>query len=290
MPIGGRDQLITSATNQRVKQLVALRTRQERDAAGVFVAEGHRAVERLMAAGRRIETLFVQDNLNEGGADSDAAGTGSSAAAVLVAKARAAGAEIVLLSPAVMAKASYRDRPEGILAIAPQWHDELNSVVPTNGLVVIAEGVEKPGNLGAILRTADATGCDAVVVCDERVDLFNPNVIRAATAVVFSMPVVSASSERIVAWVRGNRLQLVATTPDTELLHWDADLRRPTAVLMGAEDTGLSDFWLRQADVSVRLPMAGQADSLNVGVATAVVLYEAVRQRSILNPPHLTAS
>ncbi len=272
------DLVITSATNQRVKQLVALRSRAERDETGLFAAEGHRAVDRLLTAGRSIETLYIQPDALD------------SETVALVARVRATGTEVVALSSAAMAKVSYRDRPEGILAVAPQWHDDLGSVIISSGLVVIAEGVEKPGNLGAVLRTADATGCDAVVMCGEpeveqttrrdRVDRFNPNVIRAATAVVFSMPVVSASSDQVLAWVRRHKLQLLATTPDTDLLHWDADLRGPTAVLMGAEDVGLSEFWLRQADVSVRLPMAGRADSLNVGVATAVMLYEAVRQRS----------
>lgn len=262
------DPVITSATNQRVKQLVALRSRQERDDSGRFVAEGYRAVDRLVAAGRSVETLFVEPaRLDE-------------AARELVIRIRRTGTEIVELSSAAMAKAAYRDKPEGIIAVACQWFDDLGSLAITNGLVVIAEGVEKPGNLGAILRTADAVGCDAVVVCDERVDRFNPNVIRAATAVVFSMPVASGSSAEVLQWARGNALQLVATTPDTDVLHWDADLSRPTAVLMGAEDAGLTDFWLGHADVAVRLPMAGNADSLNVGVATAVVLYEAVRQRA----------
>jgi RNA methyltransferase, TrmH family len=141
--------------------------------------------------------------------------------------------------------------------------------------------VEKPGNLGAILRTADAVGCDAVVVCDPVVDLFNPNVVRSATAVLFSLPVATASPDQVLSWLRDNKLLIVATTPDTDLLYWDANMRGPTAVLMGAEDDGLTQRWINDADVLVRLPMAGQADSLNVGAATAVVLYEAVRQRFV---------
>ena len=260
---------IDSPTNPKVKQLVALRSRAERDNTGLFVAEGARALERLIAAGREVHTVYVQSDLLD---DRDRA---------VVTRCADAGAMVVELSALAMAKASYRDRPEGIIAVAPQWADDLDTVrLSSPPLVIIAEGVEKPGNLGAILRTADATGCDAVIVCDERVDRFNPNVIRAATAVVFSMPVVSASSSEALHWSRDHGLTLVATTPDTDLLYWDANLDQPVAVLMGAEDAGLTTFWLDHADVRVRLPMAGQADSLNVGVATSVVLYEAIRQRT----------
>ncbi len=260
---------IDSPTNPKVKQLVALRSRGERDSSGLFVAEGTRALERLLDAGRAINTVYVQSDLLD---QQDR---------VVVERCAQGGVSVVELSPSAMAKASYRDRPEGVIAVAPQWADELDKTpLSSRPLVIVAEGVEKPGNLGAILRTADASGCDAVIVCDERVDRFNPNVIRAATAVVFSMPVISVSSADALRWTRQHGLTLVATTPDTDLLYWDADLDQPVAVLMGAEDTGLSQFWLDHADVRVRLPMAGQADSLNVGVATAVVLYEAVRQRT----------
>jgi RNA methyltransferase, TrmH family len=261
--------VITSASNSRVKRLVALRDRRDRDNEGVFVAEGMRAVERLVACNREIWELYVQvDVLTE-------------EALRLVDHVHSLGVEIVELAPYPMAKASYRDHPEGLLAVCPQWKFALEDVqLRAHPLLLIAEGVEKPGNLGAILRTADATGCDAVIVSDPVVDIFNPNVIRAATAVVFSMPVVVSSPQILVPWLRERGVQTVATTPDTDLLHWDADFTKPTAVVMGAEDTGLSAEWFAASDVQVRLPMAGLADSLNVGVATAVVLYEAVRQRS----------
>jgi RNA methyltransferase, TrmH family len=191
------------------------------------------------------------------------------------------GVEVVEVSGYAMEKASYRDHPEGILAVCSQWQTMLSDVVlSVTPLVLIVESVEKPGNLGAVLRTADATGCDAVIVCDQVVDVFNPNVIRAATAVVFSMPIATASYADVLLWVKENGLQTVATTPDTQQLYWQANLRLPTAMLMGAEDLGLTQRWIDAADVRVKLPMAGQADSLNVSAATAVVLYEAVRQRS----------
>jgi RNA methyltransferase, TrmH family len=261
--------MISAASNPRIKRLVALRDRRDRDRESVFVIEGMRAVDRLVAAGRVISEVYVQPELLDG------------PSIAMVERLARSGIEVTELSGAAMAKASYRDNPEGILAVCPQWKASLTDLkLSDNPLVLIVEGVEKPGNLGAILRTADAAGCDAVVVCDPVVDLFNPNVIRAATAVVFSMPVAVDSFEAVRAWITHSGLQTVATTPDTDKLHWDVNLAIPSAILMGAEDDGLTSQWIEAAHVRVKLPMAGQADSLNVGAATAVVLYEAVRQRT----------
>jgi RNA methyltransferase, TrmH family len=260
--------VITSATNPRVKRLVALRDRRDRDREGVFIAEGMRAVDRLLAAGRNINELFIEPSRFDRSAQ------------YLVDRARAAGADIIELGAEPMAKASYRNNPEGLIAVCPQWRYCLHDIaLSASPLVLVVEAVEKPGNLGAILRTADATGCEAVIVCDPVVDVFNPNVIRAATGVVFSAVVVFDTSPAVAAWLGANQILTVATTPDTDTLVWDCDLTQPTAVLMGAEDDGLTDFWLRSAQSHVRLPMLGQADSLNLSVATSVVLYEAVRQR-----------
>jgi TrmH family RNA methyltransferase len=141
------------------------------------------------------------------------------------------------------------------------------------------EAIEKPGNLGTILRSADAAGCDAVVVCDPVTDLFNPNVVRASTGVLFSVPCLVEGNEAVLAWLRGRGIRVVATTPAAEKSYTDADLTGPLAVVMGSEQYGLSEFWLRSSDDSVRIPMAGQADSLNVAMAALITLFEAVRQR-----------
>jgi RNA methyltransferase, TrmH family len=262
--------VISSGSNPRIKRLVALRDRRDRDKEGVFLCEGSRAVGRLLAAGHAVDELYVD---RSGLASGDV---------VVMQQAAAGGARIIDVSPEALAKASYRESSEGLLAVCPQWSTSLVDVSLSrpNPLVLVVERVEKPGNLGAILRTADATGCDAVIVCDPVVDVFNPNVIRASTGVVFSLPLAVGDPEEVAAWLLAGELRLVATTPDTSLLHWDADLTGPTAILMGTEDTGLTQRWIEAAHTLVRLPMAGMADSLNVGVATAVVLYEAVRQRS----------
>jgi RNA methyltransferase, TrmH family len=261
---------ITSTTNPRVKRLVRLAERRDRDAENLFLAEGMRAVERLLAAGRSISELYVAP---EWFAD-------ERVAADLIAASLASGAEIVHLGREAFAKCTYRERPEGLLGLAPQWKDELQSLaLSSTPLLVVAEGVEKPGNLGSILRSADAAGCDGVILCDSAVDRFNPNVIRASTGVVFSMPIIEATRDEATSFMMSHDIVTVATTPDASTVLYDVDLSGPVAILMGAEDTGLSPEWLAAADMQVRLPMLGQADSLNVAMATVVTLYEAIRQR-----------
>jgi TrmH family RNA methyltransferase len=152
-------------------------------------------------------------------------------------------------------------------------------MLPATPFLLVVEAIEKPGNLGTILRSADAAGCHAVIVCDPVTDIFNPNVVRASTGVLFSVPCVVEESSRVHAWLRENQIRTVATTPAATALYTDADLRGALAIVMGSEQYGLSDFWLNHADLTARIPMAGQADSLNVAMATIVTLFEAVRQR-----------
>jgi RNA methyltransferase, TrmH family len=144
---------------------------------------------------------------------------------------------------------------------------------------LVAEAIEKPGNLGTMLRTADAVGCDAVIVADPTTDAFNPNVVRASTGTLFTVPLAVSSTPELLTWLRGRSVAVAATTPDTDVLLWDADLTGPVAVVVGAEQYGLSPAWLEQADLRIRIPMAGRADSLNAAMASGIVLYEAIRQR-----------
>jgi TrmH family RNA methyltransferase len=165
--------------------------------------------------------------------------------------------------------------------VAPQWRRSLAELtLPAVPFLLVVESIEKPGNLGTILRSADAAGCDALIVCDPITDLFNPNVVRASTGVLFSVPCVVASSEEVQAWLRSRGIRSIATTPAATTLYTDANLTGPLAVVMGSEQYGLSEFWLKHADLPVRIPMAGQADSLNVAMATIITLFEAVRQRT----------
>jgi len=261
---------ITSLQNPRVKQLVKLRDRRPRDEAGVFLVEGYRQIRRALEKNIALRELYVCPEWYLG--ENEPA---------LIAQAEAAGAIVIELSKEVFAKVAYRERPDGLLALAPQWRRSLDELVLSDDVfLLVVEAIEKPGNLGTILRSADAAGCDAVIVCDPVTDIFNPNVVRASTGVLFSVPLVVAESQAVHAWLQTKGVRTVATTPAAAALYTDTDLRGPIAIVMGSEQYGLSDFWLQNADCPVRIPMAGQADSLNVAMATIITLFEAVRQRT----------
>jgi TrmH family RNA methyltransferase len=198
----------------------------------------------------------------------------------LLAEMRAVGAMVVEVTAAVMRKLAYRENPDAWLATAPAPRRTLGELeLPENPLLVVVEGVEKPGNLGAILRSADAAGVDAVLVCDGRTDLANPNVVRASKGTIFQVPVVEAGSREALAWLRDRRVPVLAATPAAERDHWDADLSRGVAIAVGAEKEGLSRIWLDGADLRVTIPMLGRVNSLNVAQALTLLVYEALRQR-----------
>ena len=191
-------------------------------------------------------------------------------------------AEIVTMTRAVFEKISYRDNPDGWLGIFPVPKTALEDLkLSESPLVIVAESVEKPGNLGAILRTADAAHVDAVIVCDPRVDLWNPNVVRASRGTIFTVPTVEADSPNALAFLKLRKMRVLAATPSAEVLYTDVDLKEPIALAVGTEDEGLTDFWMRNADIKVKIPMLGKVNSLNVSIATALITYEAVRQRNL---------
>lgn len=260
---------ITSLQNPRIKRLVRLRERRERDEEKAFLVEGYREVLRALECKAALDELYYCPGWFLGGSEP-----------ALLSAASAAGARLFELSREAFAKVAYRDRPDGILAVAPQWRRTLGALeLPAAPLILVVEAIEKPGNLGTILRGADAAGCHAVVVCDPVTDLFNPNVVRASTGVLFSVPCVVEEGAPVLAWLKGRGIRAAATTPSAATLYTDADLRGPLAVVMGSEQYGLSDLWLAGADLRVRIPMAGRADSLNVAMAALITLFEAVRQR-----------
>lgn len=263
-------ELITSLQNTRVKNLVKLRDRRARNQQGIFIAEGYRAISRAMEKDVVPKEIYFCPECFLG-ENEDA----------LLQSARDAGAELFQLAKHAFEKVAYRDRPEGLLAVMDQWTHSLDDLQLSHPpFLLIVEAIEKPGNLGTILRSADAAGVDAVICCDSVTDLFNPNVVRSSTGVLFSMPTVSTSSDEAIAWTQKNGIRTIATTPHTDNLYAQTDLRGPLAIVMGSEQFGLSDKWLEACDQKVRIPMAGQADSLNVAMATLVTLFEAVRQRS----------
>jgi TrmH family RNA methyltransferase len=261
---------ISSLQNPRIKQLVRLRDRRPRDEAGVFVVEGYREIIRALDKGIRFQELYFSPDWFLG--ENEPA---------LIERAGAGGAQLFELTKEAFAKVAYRERPDGLLGVAPQWRRQLDDLtLKPEPFLLVVEAIEKPGNLGTILRSADAAGVDAVIVCDPVTDIFNPNVVRSSTGVLFSVPVVIEESTRVREWLRTRRIRSVATTPSATGLHTDENLRGPLAIVMGSEQYGLSEYWLREADARVRIPMAGQADSLNVAMATIITLFEAVRQRA----------
>lgn len=263
--------VITSKQNPKVKSLLHLRKRRDRDEAGLFIVEGYREVRRALDKKIALSELYYSPEWFLG--DNEHA---------VIADAQAAGATVYEMSKDVYAKCSYRDRPDGLLATGRQWKTTLDDLkLSKDPFLIVVESIEKPGNLGTILRSADGAGADAVIVCDPVTDIFNPNVVRASTGVLFSVPVVVAESKTVHAWLGKKKIKIVSTTPDTDLVYTNADLTGPVAIVMGSEQYGLSDFWLGQKnDILVRIPMAGQADSLNVATATVLVAYEVVRQRT----------
>ncbi len=248
---------ITSAANPRMKSLVRLASRADRDAEGVFVAEGRRLIERALWAGFTVEEAY---------------GDGSVAVE---------GLEVVSVDPAVLDRVSYRRRSEGLIAVLRQRRSRLGDLeLDARSLVLVVEHLEKPGNLGAILRTADAVGAVAVVTVPDAIDVFNPNAIRASTGAVFTVPAPAATITELRDWLRAGGVRLVAADPSAGSMLWDADLTGPVAVMVGTEDEGLSTEALEAVDEVVSIPMSGSADSLNASVAMAVLAYEALRQRS----------
>jgi len=259
---------ITSPANPRIKQLVALRRRRARDEAGVTLVEGRAEIALALAAGVRPRSLYYCPALASPGEPD------------LAARAREVGADVVRVSRPVFEKVSYREGPDGWLAVVPAIEASLGHLHPgPRPLVLVCAGLEKPGNLGAILRTADAAGAAAVVAADPVTDWGNPNVVRASKGTVFSVPVASATSAEVLAWIAARGLRIVAATPAATALVTDADLTGPVAIAVGAEQAGLPADWLEHADVRVRIPMFGRVDSLNVSASAAILAYEAVRQR-----------
>lgn len=262
--------LITSLQNARIKQAVKLRERRDRQSSGLFLIEGYRELKRAIDAGRVIDTLFYCPEYFLGKNEQ-----------TLIDHCKASLWEC---TPDVFAKISYRDRPDGLLAIAPQQHLSLEALEPIlkakkNPFFVVAESIEKPGNLGTILRSCDAAGVDAVIVCDPTTDIHNPNVVRSSVGTLFTLPVIEASNDAVFTFLKQKKIAIVAATPHAKKEYTQVDLQVPVAIVVGTEQYGLSPKWMEGADLAVRIPMFGVADSLNVASATTLMLYEVVRQR-----------
>lgn len=264
---------ISSLQNPRVKQVLALRDRRDRDKTGFFIIEGYRELLRALEGGWRIDTLFYCPSLFLGSNEN-----------ALIQRIAAQGAKNLECTPPVFQKLSYRDRPDGLVAIAPKKEEGFAEFTAAmsgkqNPFFVVAEAIEKPGNLGTILRSSDAVGLDGLIVCDRCTDIYNPNVVRASVGTLFTVPVVEAKGEETLQWLKQQGISILAATPSAEKEFTQVDLRGPLAIAVGTEQLGLSERWMKNADLQVRIPMHGVADSLNVAMATTLLLYEALRQR-----------
>lgn len=247
---------ITSPTNDRIKRLVRLKERGNRDTEGVFVVEGKRLLSRAQKAG-----LTPVEIYSDGRVESDSPTT--------------------VVSPEILDKVSYRQRSEGVIAVFEQFDTRIEELaVPQDALILIAEGIEKPGNLGAMLRTADAVAADALIAVDGVVDVFNPNVLRTSTGAVFTVPLATVSLDVLATWLEKHSVRVVAAKPDGGAEIWETDLSGTMAIAIGAEAAGITPELSALADTFTRIPMAGESDSLNASVAMAVIAFEAKRQRT----------
>ncbi len=287
-----RIETITSAQNRKVKELLTLVEKSKaRSAAGRFVVEGQRELAHCLDAGFIAETLFicgdvmaVQNNAVNGAKTGHLTENieGKDGLDALIAKAEALNPRLgVVQIPAFLyEKVAYRGSTEGIIAevhSVPRSLEDLR--LGERPLVMVLESVEKPGNLGAVLRSADAAGADAVIVCDPLTDIWNPNLIRSSVGAVFSVPVAVCTSADAIAFLKERGIRILTAQLQDSEWYYDTDMTGATALVMGTESTGLTQAWRDSADAHIKIPMLGRLDSLNVSVSAAVLLYEAVRQR-----------
>jgi TrmH family RNA methyltransferase len=260
---------ITSRQNPRVKDAIRLRTGRGRSRQRRFLIDGARETCRAIASGIRCQEAFICHELCDSAESVEA-----------VAAIQATAAEVFRITPNVYAKLAFGDRLDGIVVVAETPAKRLQDFkLPSLPIVAVLEGIEKPGNLGAILRSADATGIDAVIVANGGTDLYNPSAIRASMGTVFRPNVCEATTADTIDWLHNHRLLILAARPDAEALYTDVDMRAGVAIVLGGEAAGLTDAWSGQRVRAVRLPMHGLADSLNVSTTAAVLFYEALRQR-----------
>ncbi len=261
--------VISSRQNPRIKSLIALAKRKERERLGLMVVEGFEEVMVALSSGvRPTEVYFCPDLM------------ASTSQLDMLQHHGMAGAEQFELSRDVFERAAYRQGPDGWLVVCDAVQATIEHIsLSKNPLIIACQSVEKPGNLGAMLRTADAAGADAVVAVDAKTDWSNPNIVRASKGAVFAVPVADTQSVDMLAWLKKHKVRIIAATPDTTTLFTDIDMQGPIAICVGSEKFGLDDFWLQNADHKVRIPMFGKVDSLNVATSAALLTYEAIRQR-----------
>lgn len=263
---------ITSPSNPKLKAVVRLRTCREREETGLMIVEGYRECRRALDNGYKPKAIFHAPDIYLKNENEPA----------IVEECSRLGAAVYTCSKTCFEKIAYKERPDGLLMVGPHITVKLADLKLTpRSLVIVTEALEKPGNLGTILRSADAGKVDAVIVCDRTTDIHNPNVVRASTGAIFTVPVAEATSEEALRFLKENGFSILAATPHADKLHFEADLTGRVAIALGAEQYGLTAKWMDGADLRVRIPMLGVADSLNVSAAATILVHEAVRQRIV---------
>lgn len=256
---------ITSLQNPAIKNLVKLRQRRQRDKQKLMLVDGARALTLALKTGFPLQTIYFSDETALQHAE-------------ILSPAEKSGVLLQGVSEAVFQKIGYGDAPDGLVGLAIQPDFSLDGLPRAeNPLYLVAEGLEKPGNLGAILRSADAAGVSGLIICNSRTDAYNPNVIRASRGAFFSVPIAQTTTETGLAWLHQHDVQIIAASPAADSLYSEVDLRGPIAIAVGTEHEGLTDVWFREK--TVRIPMFGQVDSLNVAQSASILLFEAIRQR-----------
>ncbi len=257
-------EIITSTSNPKIKKLLALQQKSsERRESALFVVEGRREIEHCIASGYKLDSLFVCSEI-----DSKALSCRDNY-------------KLFEINKEIYSKIAYREGTEGVIAeFKAKTHRLEDLELKENCVILVVEGVEKPGNIGAMLRTCDAAGVDAMLICDPRCDIYNPNLIRASIGAVFTVPVAVCSSEEAIEYLKKRKIQILTAQLQDSSLYYDRDMKKSSAIVMGTESTGLSETWREAADAHIRIPMLGRLDSLNVSVSAAILLYETVRQRN----------
>ena len=259
---------IVSLQNPRIKQLLKLDKARERQLQNLFPVEGFHEVSAAVRAGYTLHSVFIYP---------EASSRHPVDALIRSLRDRCPVFEV---GRAVFERIAYRDHSDGIIATAePRYHTLETLQLSANPLLIVLEAVEKPGNLGAILRTADASKADAVIVCDRQTDIYNPNAVRSSIGCIFSKQVVTCSSQETLNWLRSKHIHIYGASLQAARWYHETDFTTPCALVMGTESEGLTSFWTSQSDANIKIPMRGEADSLNVSVATAILCFEAMRQR-----------
>ena len=253
---------LTSSANPKFKRLIALLQKSsERRESALFTVEGVREISHCIEAGYKPDCIFFCPDI--------------------VSEETLPQCRHFALSAGLYAKAAYREGTDGAIGVFQAIEHPLSSRhLKDNPLIAVLESVEKPGNLGAVLRTCDAARADALVICDPRTDLYNPNLIRASIGAVFTVPTAVCTTAQAITFLKSKGIRILTAQLQDSSLYYDCPMTKGTAIVMGTEATGLSDKWRQAADAHIRIPMLGKLDSLNVSVSAAILLYEAVRQRN----------